>query len=180
MSLKSIAAMYAREYPALVRKLDKLRALMPTENPNCALIALFGSVVRFEPRAGSDVDLLVLTHRKEDVFGAPTRMSELINSIEDWSDPQACVWPLSRVVSDTDASDLDPDFLGEVAREGVLLYLQDGARAPEALAGLRAYDDWLRAVEAELAECRAVLALPPGEGGSHDQQVRAASRSGAS
>jgi hypothetical protein len=160
MSLKSIAALYLREYPALIRKVDRLRALVRTENPNCALLALFGSVPRFEPRAASDADLLVLTHQSEDGLGVPTHMSALVIAVEDWSDESACAWPFSMVVGDANASDLDSDFLGEVARDGVLLYLQDGVRPPEPLTTLRSYDEWLRQVEVQLAECRAVLALP--------------------
>lgn len=160
MSLKSIAALYLRDYPALIRKIDRLRALVRTEDPNCVLLALFGSVPRFEPRAASDADLLVLTHQSEDALGVPTHMPALVVAVEDWSDESACTWPFSIVVGDAGASDLDPDFLAEVARDGVLLYLQDGVRPPEPLAALRPYDEWLRQVEAQLAECRAVLALP--------------------
>jgi hypothetical protein len=44
------------------------------------------------------------------------------------------------------AHELDPDFLGNVGREGVLLYHREGSPYPTALSQLEPVDDWVRRV----------------------------------
>jgi hypothetical protein len=55
------------------------------------------------------------------------------------------------VVSDAAASDLDHDFLNNVARDGVELYRQTGYIPPDILARLTPWERWRRRVTRKLA-----------------------------
>lgn len=45
------AQLYLREYPRLLRQIYKLVELVREQDPNVALLALFGSTARLEPHA---------------------------------------------------------------------------------------------------------------------------------
>lgn len=62
------------------------------------------------------------------------------------------------MLGNAQASDLDEDFLANVARDGVLLYQQEGTPLPPALAGLQPFSAWQERVNALLAECEQAVA----------------------
>src|SRR6185437_15540665 len=129
--------LYRREYPLLLSQLRHLVALAYARDPNVAFIALFGSVARMEPGRYSDADVLILVHNQTQFYaGQPTPGAALL-----WMAYQADVansgdeqrlsgWPITAVVSDGAASDLDRDFVNNVARDGVELYRRSGFIPP--------------------------------------------------
>jgi hypothetical protein len=51
-------------------------------------------------------------------------------------------WHIVPIPTDAQASDLDPDFLESVGRDGVLLYQRDGFTRPAPLQSLESFAQW--------------------------------------
>ncbi len=153
------AHLYVREYPRLLRQVRRLIELVP-QDPNVVLLALFGSTARLEPDPYSDSDLLILLHNPRELYALDktARIVQLIGEAEEAPYEEWCDWPFSGMVGNAQGSDLDADFLANVAHDGVLLYQQEGMPLPPALAGLAPFDAWLERVQALLAECERTLA----------------------
>jgi predicted nucleotidyltransferase len=151
----STAALYAREYPRLITTLERIaeRTSIRDDLP-INLLALFGSVARLTPHVYSDTDLLVLFHDNpgRDAFNHYTLETiRIIRRAEDETVDEQYRWPIMPIPGDERASDLDPDFVATVGREGVLLYQRPGAYIPDALAQLETFDHWQRRVGERLA-----------------------------
>jgi hypothetical protein len=163
MRSKKKAQLYVVEYPRLLRQIERFIALVRAHDPNVALLALFGSTARLEPGSMSDADVFTLVHDPQ-LFSylssgrQPPPILRLLSEAEAAPDGADCRWAFSGVVSDTQASDLDPEFVENVAEHGVLLYKQEGVSFPLVLAALQPYECWLERVQALLAECRRALA----------------------
>ena len=150
--------LYKVEYPLLLGRLERLVGLAHIRDSNIAFIALFGSTARFEPGRYSDADVLILVHNQAQFYAAePTPGVALL-----WMASQEATgnssdgehsgrWPVTAVVSDTMASDLDADFLHNVARDGVELYRQPGYAPPATLAHLTTWERWQRRLKKRLA-----------------------------
>jgi hypothetical protein len=152
------AQLYLSEYPRLIRQIERLVELVRQKDPNVALLALFGSTARLSPGPTSDADVLTLVHDRQPfsylITGCkPPLLFRLLDEAEASPDGEECRWSFSGVVSDTQASDLDPEFVANVAEHGVLLYHQAGAPFPPVLASLQPYALWLEQVHALLAAC---------------------------
>jgi hypothetical protein len=63
-------------------------------------------------------------------------------------------WSFASLVSDLQISNLSPDLIANIARDGVLLYQREGVALPAALAHLQPYESWLKRVDALLERCR--------------------------
>jgi predicted nucleotidyltransferase len=161
------AQLYLREYPLLLQKLKKLVELVQTLDPNVALLALFGSTARLEPREFSDIDLLILLHEIQwlarDGRGKALFVHLLGETEYMPGEEIMCGWPFTGVVGNAEGSDIDPEFLENIGAHGVLLYQQEGVTPPPALQHLLPFDAWLGRVQALLAECERVVAskAPP-------------------
>jgi predicted nucleotidyltransferase len=155
---KTQAAFYLEQYPRLLRQVGSLVELARSEDPNVALLALFGSVACLKPRDGSDADLLILLHDLSLLYqpAKTARVVQLLGEAERAPQGERCVWPFSGVVSDAQASDIEPEFLTTIACDGVLLSLQPGVTLPPVLAKLLPYTGWLEQVQALLEECKRV------------------------
>lgn len=140
-------ALYQREYPRLFRQLEWLSRLALEQDPNVALIVLFGSTARLEPHHDSDADVLILTADPA-LFaaGQPYPGIDIV-----WKAYQADLagawddlgrWPATAVVSDERASDLGEDLLSNIARDGVEIYRRAGYVPPALLADLQPYAAW--------------------------------------
>src|SRR5579859_6289723 len=95
------AQLYLREYPRLLRKVSKLVALVQEQDPNVALLALFGSIARLEPRSLSDCDLLILLHNQEWLARngrSKALFVHLLGEAEDVLLDEWCAWPFTGVV----------------------------------------------------------------------------------
>ncbi len=161
------ARMYLREYPYLLRQIRRLVELVRAQDPNVALLVLFGSTARLEPGPYSDSDLLILLYNPRVIYepDKTAKIIRLIGEAEEAPYEEWCDWPFSGMVSDAQGSDLDADFLENVGTHGVLLYQQAGATLPPALTRLQPFDVWLERVNGLLAQCEQVLAsktLPRG------------------
>ncbi|HEY1390436.1 MAG TPA: nucleotidyltransferase domain-containing protein [Ktedonobacterales bacterium] len=150
--------LYRREYPLLLSQLEHLVALARTYDPNIAFIALFGSTARMEPGRYSDAERLILVRDQAQFYAAqPTPGAALLwmayqaDASSSGDDERLGSWPLTAVVSDAAASDLDHDFLNNVARDGVELYRQTGYIPPDILARLTPWERWRRRVTRKLA-----------------------------
>jgi hypothetical protein len=150
--------LYNTEYPLLLSQLKHLVALARARDPNVAFIALFGSVARMEPHAHSDADVLILVHDQARFYaGHPTPGAALLwmayqeEAVSSGDMNRLGSWPMTAVISDVGASDLDADFLNNVARDGVELYRQSGYSPPDILAHLTPCDRWRRRVHKQLA-----------------------------
>lgn len=159
------AQLYLREYPRLLRQIRRLVELVREQDPNVALLALFGSTARLEPHAYSDSDLLLLLHDSRVIYkpGETAKVVRLIGEAEEAPYDEWCDWTFSGVVGNVEGSDIDPEFLENVGAHGVLLYQQEGVSLPPALQHLLPFDVWLERVQALLAECERVVAskTPP-------------------
>ena len=149
--------LYRREYPLLLSQLKHLVALARARDANVAFIALFGSVARMEPGRYSDADVLMLVHEEAQFYAAqPTPGVALLwmayqeEAAASDDSERLGNWPVTAVVSDATASDLDSDFLNNVARDGVELYRQTGYIPPAALAQLTSWERWRRRVTRKL------------------------------
>ncbi len=132
--------------------------LARARDPNVAFIALFGSTARLEPHIHSDADVLVLVHDQTQFYAAePTPGAALLwmayqeEAVSSGDNERLGNWPVTAVVSDAAASDLDTDFLNNVARDGVELYRQPLYTPPEILAHLTTWDQWQRRLQRRLA-----------------------------
>ncbi|HKT40162.1 MAG TPA: nucleotidyltransferase domain-containing protein [Ktedonobacterales bacterium] len=150
--------LYLKEYPLLLSQLKHLVALARARDSNVAFIALFGSVARMEPGRYSDADVLILVHDQAQFYAAqPTPGVALLwmayqkEAVNCGDDERLGNWPVTAVVSDIMASDLDYDFLNNVARDGVELYRQLGYTPPPMLAHLTSWDRWRRLITRNLA-----------------------------
>ena len=155
---RKIAQLYLSEYPRLIRQIERLVELVRQKDPNVALLALFGSTARLTPGPVSDADVLTLVHDRRPfsylITGCkPPVLFRLLGEAEASPDGKDCRWGFSGVVSDTQTSDLDPEFVENVAEHGVLLYHQEGAPFPSVLASLQPYAHWLEQVHELLAAC---------------------------
>jgi predicted nucleotidyltransferase len=157
-------ALYQREYPKLQAQLERLVQLVRTHDANIALIVLFGSAARLEPGPESDADVLLLYHDQAAFFTVGNGVnaqgsiagSVLLTMAYQGDHPlehpeQLSAWPLVAVISDSAASDLDADFLTNVARDGVEIYRQSGYTPPSQLAHLKNWDEWQDEVSKLLA-----------------------------
>src|SRR5438105_3122672 len=114
MLLSRLTDLYLRYFPVFFAKTDKLIELIQADHPNFALVVLFGSVARGEPRRYSDADVLFLCHDQQVFFGdsgAPRPGVEALRLAEESVGMYAYDWPFSGVTGDAPASDLDADFL---------------------------------------------------------------------
>lgn len=154
------AHLYVREYPLLLRHIRALVKLVQEQDSNVASLVLFGSTARLEPHAFSDADLLLLLHNPRVIYeiGKTARIIQLIGEAQIPPDDAWGSWTFSGMLGNAQASDLDDDFLANVARDGVLLYQQEGTPLPPALAGLQPFSAWLERVNALLAECARAVA----------------------
>ncbi len=150
--------LYYKEYPLLLSQLKHLVILARVRDPNVAFITLFGSAARLEPHKNSDADVLILVHDQTQFYAAqPTPGVALLwmayqeEAVRSGDDERLSNWPITAVVSDAAASDLDHDFLNNVARDGVELYRQSGYIPPEALAHLMSWERWRRRINKRLA-----------------------------
>lgn len=150
--------LYKAEYPLLLSQLKHLVALARARDPNVAFIALFGSTARLEPHQYSDADVLILVHDQTQFYAAtPTPGVALLSmayqeeAVSSGDADRLGSWPVTAVVSDVAASDLDADFLNNVARDGVELYRQPGYVPPDILAHLTPWERWSRRVNKRLA-----------------------------
>jgi len=154
------AHLYLRQYPRLIRQINRLVELVQREDPNVALLALFGSTARLEPRAISDADVLVLLHDSRSLHevGKTAKILRLLGIAEDAPQQEWCDWSFSMIDGNAQASDLDEDFVSIVGQDGVLLYQQAGASLPPALAALTPYAVWLERVQTLLAGAERMVA----------------------
>jgi len=150
--------LYLKEYPLLLSQLKHLAALARTRDSNVAFIALFGSVARMDPGRYSDADVLILVHGQAQFYaGQPTPGAALLwmayqaDAANTGDEHRLSGWPITAVVSDAVASDLDSDFLRNVARDGMELYRQTGYIPPDILARLTSWERWRRRVNKQLA-----------------------------
>ncbi len=157
------AQLYLREYPRLLRQIRRLVDLVREQDPNVALLALFGSTARLEPHAYSDSDLLVLLHDPRVIYkiGETAKVIHLIGEAEEAPYDEWANWTFSGMVGNAEGSDIDSEFLENVGAHGVLLYQQEDVPLPPALADLLPFDAWLERVNALLAECERVVAGKP-------------------
>ena len=151
-------ALYRHEYPLLLSQLKHLVALARARDPNVAFIVLFGSIARLEPHAHSDADILILVHDQTRFYAAePTPGAALFwmayqeEAVSSGDNDRLGNWPVTAVASDAAASDLDSDFLNNVARDGVELYRQSGYTPPAALAHMTTWERWQRQLLQRLA-----------------------------
>lgn len=154
------ARLYLQEYPRLLRQIRTLVKLVPEQDTNVASLVLYGSAARLEPHAFSDADLLLLLHNPRVIYaiGKTARIIQLIGEAQIPPDDEWASWTFSGMLGNAQASDLDEDFLANVARDGVLLYQQEGTPLPPTLADLQPFSVWLERVNALLAECAQVVA----------------------
>lgn len=154
------ARLYLQEYPRLLRQVHTLVKLVSEQDTNVASLVLYGSAARLEPHAFSDADLLLLLHNPRLIYeiGKTARIIQLIGEAQIPPDDDWCSWTFSGMLGNAQASDLDEDFLANVASDGVLLYQQEGTSLPPALAELQPFPAWLERVNALLDECARVVA----------------------
>lgn len=150
--------LYKAEYPLLLSQLKHLVALARARDPNVAFIALFGSTARLEPHQYSDADVLILVHDQAQFYAAkPTPGVALLSmayqeeAVSSGDADRLGSWPVTAVVSDVATSDLDADFLNNVARDGVELYRQPGYEPPAILFHLTPWERWRQRVNRRLA-----------------------------
>lgn len=157
MPVASARRRYLREYPRLLHTLAFIIERVKESDLPVSLLALFGSVARLTPHKYSDADLLVLLTSCPDHLTELERTTDLLRIIrqaEDETVDEQYRWPIMPIPGDERASDLDPDFVATVGREGVLLYHRSGAPIPDALAQMEPFDQWQRRVGERLARRR--------------------------
>lgn len=158
--------LYLEEYPRLIRQIRRLVELVRVGDPNVALLALFGSTARLTPRLFSDADLLVLVHDMRPFYPHTTGSQiapilHLVREAEDAAEEgDICRWPFSIVSGNTQGSDIDEEFLENVAAHGVLLYQQEGAAIPPVLKMLRPLAVWLEEVQVLLEKQTRAASAP--------------------
>lgn len=149
--------LYTREYPRLLDTLHRIvTGATTSEEARIASLILFGSVARFTPHLDSDTDMLVLFAQVSDRAEWNSNLNATLHIIryaEDATMDQDYRWHIIPIPADAQASDLDPDFLENVARDGVLLYQREGYTPPAPLQSLESFSSW----EARLRQLLATL-----------------------
>lgn len=147
--------LYIHEYPRLIETLRRIVARIESSDvAEVSSLILFGSVARLTPHIYSDTDMLVLFAHATGwaEFDAPlTATLRIIRGAEDETMDEHYRWHIVPVPADAQASDLDPDFLETVGREGVLLYQNDGYTLPAPLQSLEPFARWEARVRQLLA-----------------------------
>lgn len=155
MPKESKNQLYLRGYPTLIDQIKRLVDLVQAHDPNICALVLFGSTARLTPHRTSDADMLILCrHPKEfdSLYLGDQRdrgvylIVEAVGVYDEWS--------FASLVSDLQISDLSPDLIANIARDGVLLYQREGVALPSTLAHLQPYDTWLKRVDTLLERCR--------------------------
>jgi len=147
--------LYTQEYPRLIETVRRIIAgIQSSEEADVSSLILFGSVARLTPHMYSDTDMLVLFAHATGwaEFDAPLRATlHIIRSAEDETVDERYRWRILPIPADAQASDLDPDFLESVGRDGVLLYQRDGFTRPAPLQSLEPFAEWEARVRQLLA-----------------------------
>lgn len=153
--LDIVSALYIREYPRLMDTLSRVRDRVERDTHlPVTLIAIFGSIARVTPHEQSDTDLLILLAGASNTATLSEYTGSLVRAImqaEDETVDEHYRWHIIPVLGDATASDLDPDFVETIGREGVLLYLAPGAIPPAPLRHLEPFDHWTARVRERLA-----------------------------
>lgn len=156
--------LYQYEYPLLLGQIERLVELVERNDPNVALLALFGSTARLTPHRSSDADLLVLVHDLRPFHPYITGCQiapilRLMGQAENAPDGHICRWHFSLVEGNLLGDDIDEEFLENVAAHGVLLYRQAGVSLPPVLDSLQPFPDWVERVQRMLAGYARAAAL---------------------
>lgn len=154
-------SLYGRQYPIIMSVLARLAEQIPQYHSEVTLAALFGSVARMAPHVDSDTDLIALLD-PSDALESDRRVSELsilvsrtIRRVVFREGHPRPEWGITMISGNADASDLDPDLLAVIGREGVLLYRRDDASVPPELERLTPFTFWKERVQQMLDEIRA-------------------------
>jgi hypothetical protein len=163
--------LYRRNYPPLLRALERLAERARRDDPNIALLALFGSVARLEADAESDADVLILVDDPDRYLeyrpagpgvaawdsAARPQGGALVVAVGDegrrapWPDGGGA-WDLSVLLGDAQLTALADPLLADLARDGVLLYRRAGYIPPAPLERLQLLDEWQARVRALLEQ----------------------------
>jgi Nucleotidyltransferase domain len=163
--------LYRRNYPPLLRTLERLAERARRDDPNIALLALFGSVARLEPHVDSDADVLILVDDPDRYlaykpavpgaaeWGTPARPQggALVVAVGDagrrapWPDGGGA-WDLSVLLGDAHIVALANALRADLARDGVLLYRRATYDPPAPLHRLHPFDAWRARVRALLEQ----------------------------
>jgi len=103
-------------HPALAQFIAKAHRI-----PNLKAAVLFGSAVTGEFRRKSDVDILLLFDTDHDPEMGPEAQAALTLSAEIAAECDLA-YPFSFVMENLRREELAPDFLWEVAREGIVIW----------------------------------------------------------
>jgi predicted nucleotidyltransferase len=145
--MSTIIDLYTTEYPHLIDILQLFINKVQSDPQNqITLVALFGSTARLTAGQSSDADLLVLMIQPN--RESTQNLVQMLRSSEDEISDMSNIWRIRPIIGKADASDLDPDFLDGVGRDGVLIYHRDGSPAPSELTHLRSLSNWTQDVEA--------------------------------
>ncbi|MGH2514745.1 MAG: nucleotidyltransferase family protein [Ktedonobacterales bacterium] len=147
--------LFTHEYPRLIETLRRIvTRAESSERAHISSLILFGSVARLTPHLNSDTDVLVLFTRVSDRAEWNSNITatlRIIRGAEDETMDENYRWHIVPIPADAHASDLDPDFLENVARDSVLLYQRDGYTRPAPLQSLEPFADWQARVRRLLA-----------------------------
>lgn len=147
--------LYTHEYPRLIETLRRIIAgIRSSDETDVSSLILFGSVARLTPHIYSDTDMLILFAHATGwaEFETPLRATlHIIRGAEDETVDEHYRWRILPIPTDAQASDLDPDFLENVAHDGVLLYQRDGYTRPASLQSLEPFADWETRLRQQLA-----------------------------
>lgn len=147
--------LYTHEYPRLLETLHRIiTGIQWSGEAGVSSLILFGSIARLTPHIYSDTDMLVLFAHATGwaEFDTPLRATlRIIRSAEDKTVDEHYRWRILPIPTDAQASDLDPDFLESVGRDGVLLYQRDGFTRPAPLQSLTPFSEWEARVRQLLA-----------------------------
>jgi len=103
-------------YPALAQFVAGAHRI-----PNLKAAILFGSAVTGEFRRKSDIDVLLLFDTDHDPEMGPEAQAALALSAEVAAE-RNLAYPFSFVMENLHRGDLDPDFLWETVREGIVIW----------------------------------------------------------
>lgn len=155
----TLSELYLHEYPRLIDTLAHITTrVRRTDALPITLMVLFGSIVRLTPHQYSDTDVLILIAGMRDCERLDAHMTALVRIIrqaEDETVDEHYRWHIIPVLGDATATDLDPDFVETIGREGVLLYHAPGAIIPEPLRNLAPFEQWAERVRERLASLSA-------------------------
>lgn len=148
--LDVLSDLYIHEYPRLIGTLSRVRDCIKHDaSLPVTLIAIFGSIARISPHEHSDTDLLILIAGASDTMKLSrytTALVRIIMQAEDETVDEHYRWHIIPVLGDATTTDLDPDFVATIGREGVLLYQAPGADIPEPLRRLEPFEQWTERV----------------------------------